>query len=94
MTIRMKRGGDELRRLIPDLELPSHALAARHAAIREVIRLLQTATCLRDGQHVYALRTLMAKVSDDLECQPACGEQELFPMPQRWVPDRSRSDHE
>lgn len=74
------RLSEHLKRLIPDGEFPSHALETRHAAIRDIFQLLETVTGLCDGQHVYALRTLMTRVAEDLERHLAYEEQELYPL--------------
>ncbi len=69
-----------LRRLISQGELPPQALDTGYAAVRDIFRLLETVTGLCDGQHVYALRTLMSKVTEDLERHLTYEERELFPL--------------
>ncbi|UPT75450.1 MAG: hemerythrin domain-containing protein [Elusimicrobiota bacterium] len=74
-----ERLSDLLRRLALEGNSPGQAVETGHAAVRGIFRLLQTVTGLYDGQHVYALRTLMSKVAEELEHHLAYEEQELFP---------------
>lgn len=89
-----ERLSEPLRRLASEGKPPSETLETGHAAIRDVFRLLETVTSLCDGQHVYALRTLMTKVAEDLERHLAYEERELYPLLQNRFPNQSRSDRE
>jgi hemerythrin-like domain-containing protein len=81
-----------LRRLA--LEGESHKLEAGNTTVRDIFRLLETITGLCDGKHVYALRNLMSRVSEDLERHLAYEERELFPLLRSNSTTKPRSSHE
>lgn len=69
-----------LRRSALERKTQPQALETGHAAVRDIFRLLETVTGLCDGKHVYALRNLMSRVSEDMERHLAYEERELFPL--------------
>lgn len=59
---------------------PVMALEKEHKALNEIFQLLQSVTCLCDGRHVYALRTVLSRAADLLEQHLAYEERALFPL--------------
>lgn len=69
-----------LKRLTSEGKLSPQALQNEHRAVREIFQLLESVTSICDGQHVYALRSLLSKVTESLERHLAFEERELFPL--------------
>ncbi|MBI4060712.1 MAG: hemerythrin domain-containing protein [Elusimicrobia bacterium] len=69
----------------PDLNA---AIAEGHRAVAEMTKLFGAVAASCDGEHVYRLRTVLSRLSEELETHLSYEEKVVFPKLRALLPDR------